>query len=446
MKTPRFVMYPFMDDSEVLSFETSDNKEVDSHKYSLYEVIGDNRLTNLRISDRAKLLQSWLNDSLNKNCAHHDRISYSGCNVEKDVLCPYTGKVSSMLNFASNDYLNMSQHPTVINAAKEALDQYGAGSGAASVSGGRFKVTADLEKELAQTFCTEEALVYSSGYNTNVGVLGALLKENDVAIIDMYSHASIIDGGMQSNALFFIHNNLHSLESQLKKATKLYKNKIVAVDAVYSMDGDIAPLPEIVELCKKYNAWLMVDDAHGFGVLGKNGCGVIEHFGLEGKVDLVVGTLSKSVGTVGGFIAAKKEIINYLRFASRPHFFTTAPFVSANAAALASIRIIKEDAERRNKLQDNIAYVKKRLLDSKFNILKTTTAIFPIITGSSHLAFEAAYKLHKADILVSPVPYPAVPRKLARVRMTLSAGFSKAQLNKGLEEIIRVGKELTIIP
>ena len=444
MENKKQIEYPFMDGTGKLSYDLSGFGEVDARKYCLFETLGDKRIDKLNFEDRANLMQSFCNDLYNQRFSMHVRYSHSGCGTEKDVMCPFTGRIKKMLNFASNDYLNMSQHPEVINAAKEALDRYGAGAGASCITSGSVDVMKELEKEIAATFKTEDAMVFPSGYATNIGVLGGMLRGNDVAIIDMYSHASIIDGGMQTNALFFVHNDVRSLETQLKKADKMYANKIVAVDAVYSMDGDIAPLPEILELCRKYNAWLMVDDAHGFGVLGKNGCGVAEHFGLEGKIDLMVGTLSKAIGTVGGFVAAKKPIINYLRFASRSHFFTTAPFISANAAALASIRIIKEDAARRQKLWDNIAHFKNRFTTAGMNILDTSSSIFPVIMGDSNKALEAAYRLHEADILVNPVPYPAVPRKLARVRMSISAGFDFSQLDKGAEEMIRIAADLDI--
>jgi glycine C-acetyltransferase len=326
----------------------------------------------------------------------------------------------------------MSQHPSVINASIEALLQYGAGAGASCNGSGQTKLKLDLENEIANTFEYEKALVYPTGFMTNTGVLSALLKTNDVAVVDMLAHASIMDGVENRNKILFRHNDMRSLELALIRAKKSYNNIIVVIDGVYSMDGDIANLPEIAGLCKKYQCMLMVDEAHAFGVLGKNGLGILDHFNMPAdSIDILVGTLSKAIGSSGGFVTGKKELINYLRFASRPYFFTTGPFIAANAAALESIKIIKQDSERRTNLWKNINYFKSKVINGGFNIGNAETAIFPIILGNHHLVMDVTKIMGHNGVLVNGIPYPAVPRKQTRIRMTITSEMTIAQLDKG---------------
>jgi glycine C-acetyltransferase len=423
-------------DNETLSFELSKFDKIDAQKYTLYDVLADSKLDHFTIGERLLIFNSWLEDMDLHELTYYHRYATNGCDVNRSILNPFTGKVTSMLNFSSNDYLNMSQHPRVIDAGINALKQYGAGAGASCNATGQTQVKQDLEDEIAHTFGYGKALVFASGYTTNTGVLGGLLRTNDVAIVDMYAHASIMDGLKNHKKMLFKHNDMKSLESVLSRVNKQYTNKIVIVDGVYSMDGDIANIPEISALCKKYKAFLMVDEAHAFGVIGKNGLGVLDHFEMPAdSIDILVGTFSKAIGSAGGFVTGKKELINYLELASRSYMFSTAPFIASNAAALESIRIIKQDKDRRNKLWNNINYFRTNLKQGGFNISNSETAIFPIIIGNHNKVVEMTKLMSENQVLVNGIPYPVVPRRLTRVRMTVTAEMTITQLNKGYVEL-----------
>ncbi len=417
---------------EYPNFQLSENNKIDSRKYTLFDVQIDPRLDALSIIDRLDILNSYIEDADVHCMTANRRYAIDGVGTERTVFDPSTNGLVKMVNFSSNDYLNMSQHPRVIAAAMDALRQYGAGSGASCNAAGRTKMKVDLEAEIADTFEYEGALVYPTGFMTNTGVLNAVLRKNDVAILDMLSHASIMDGVECRNKLFFLHNDMQSLESTLSRAKRQYSNMVVVTDGVFSMDGDIANLPEIAGLCKKYSALLMVDEAHAFGVLGKNGLGMADHFNMPpDTIDILVGTFSKSIGSAGGFVTGSKALVTYLRFGSRPYIFTTAPFVPAMAAALESIRVIKEDSERRANLWRNIRYFKSKLKANKFNIGNAETSIFPVILGNHNRVLDVARIMGMNGVLATGFPYPIVARKQTRVRMTVTAGMTLEQLDKG---------------
>lgn len=415
-------------------FTLSALNTIDAQKYTLYEVLADPQLDALSIEERLEIFNSFNDDADRIQWTSNRRYALNGADTERTIFNPASDETIRMVNFGSNDYLNMSQHPRVIDAAIESLLVYGAGAGASGVASGRTKMIVDLENEIADTFDYQSALVYPSGFMTNVGVLQGLLRSNDVAIVDMLAHASIMDGVATKNKMLFKHNDMYSLETMLKRADSQYVNKIVVVDGVYSMDGDIANLPEISALCKKYNALLMVDEAHAFGVIGKNGLGIADFFNMPAdSIDILVGTLSKAIGSSGGFVTGRKELINYLRFASRPYFFTTAPFIASTAAALESIRVIKEDHQRRENLWNNIHYFRSRVKSGGFNTGQAETAIFPIILGNHNQVMEVARTMGENGVLTNGIPYPAVSRKQTRIRMTLTAGMTRAQLDKGYD-------------
>ncbi len=422
--------------TDEMNFQLSEFGKIDSKKYTLYDVLIDPRLDKLSLEERFAIFNDFNEDADKNYFTINRRYSHNGSATERAVYDPSVNRVVKMVNFGSNDYLNMTQHPRVINAAIQALETYGAGAGASCITTGRTKIKNDLEEEIADTFGCEKALVYPTGFMANTGVLSALLRSNDIAIVDMLCHASILDGVESRNKLFFRHNDMHSLESAMIKANGQYANKIVVVDGVYSMDGDIANLPEISGLCKKYGCKLMVDEAHAFGVIGENGLGITEHFNMSPEtIDILVGTLSKSIGSTGGFVTGKTDMINYLRFASRPYFFTTAPFTPALAAALESIRIIKSDKQRRENLWANIHYFKSKILEGGFDIGTAETAIFPIILGNHNLVLNATRIMGANGVLAVGVPYPAVARKKTRIRMIVTSEMTKAHLDKGYGEL-----------
>lgn len=422
-----------------VSFDLSANNRIDSKKYSLYEVLVDPNLDSLSINDRLGLYQNWYEDAQMNKMTTHQRVAFDGCTTRRKVYSPLSGNMIEMINMASNDYLNMSQHPKAVEAGIKALQQYGTGSGAAPNATGTTNIKHELEQEIASTFRYDKALVFPTGFMTNTGVLNAMLRKNDIAIVDMLAHASILDGVNGKNHMFFLHNDMYSLETVLKRADRQYTNKIVVVDAVYSMDGDIANLPEIAALCKKYDAMLMVDEAHAFGVIGKNGLGILDHFDMQPEtIDILVGTMSKAIGSQGGFVTGSEKLINYLLFASRPYMFSTAPYIAANASALEAVKIIREDSATREKLWHNIKFFSEKLKHADYNTGNSETAIMPVILGDHNLVMDLTHQLSEKGILVNGIPYPAVSRKQTRLRLTITAALTDFQLDIAFETLCKL--------
>ncbi len=428
-----------------LYFDISKNGEIDANKYSLYNFTGDPKLEYAEWESRMDMMNSWFTDMKSQNRFLYERESINGSKVISKVVDPETGEVKEMLNFASNDYLNLTQHPRIWEKVKELSPQYGGGAGGVPLLSGSMDIIKQLANKIADMKGMESAIVYSSGYGANYGTISGLLGHKDVAIYDMFAHASLIDGSRGSNKKFFQHNDPASLEKVLKNNQNSYINKLVVVDGVYSMDGDIVKLNEILDIAHYYGAWVLVDEAHATGVIGETGRGTLEHFGLEGKVDIITGTLSKAVGSIGGYVAASERLINYLKYTSRSFMFSTSPYIPSVIASLEALNLITEQKANKDKLWENIHYVKDRLLKAGFNIGNAETAIFPIIIGDDNKVKEMTYRLHEKNIFVNPVPYPAVPRKLTRVRMTVTAGFSREQLKYALDEIEKIGLEMGVI-
>lgn len=361
---------------------------------------------------------------------HYGRVIHSKNSDSSVVEDPVTSDHKEMIMMGSNSYLGLHIHPRVISAAKNALDRYGAGAGSPPHFSGTYDIHRELEKNLAILKGTEDAIVFPSGYSTNVGILSAFLSSNDTLIIDKFAHASIIDGGLLSRARIasFRHNDMESLEKTLIRTRNSSGDRLVAVEGVYSVDGDIAPLNEIYSLVKKHDAKLMVDDAHGTGVLGKTGRGTAEYFDLEGEIDLVMGTFSKALGGIGGFVCAKKEIIRYLRFYSRSYFFAAAVSPVQAAALNEAVLVLTEEPEWHRRLNDNINFFHSELRNRGFNLENCRTAITPVIIGDSFKTEEVTNFLHERGVFVNCVPYPASPRKKERIRMSVSALHKKEDL------------------
>ncbi len=402
-------------------------------------------LPDLDIMERAVVFNEYMEDIKANHHLQYRRVSMSGSRPIMEVMDPYSGNVEEMIYLASNDYLNLTKHPRTIEAGKQALEKYGTGAGSVPLLGGTLDIHIELEKKIARFKGCQNAILYTSGFGSNVGTLLAMLDEKDVAILDLLDHASIIDGCQRANVEYFRHNNIDSLEKVLKKVQHQYRTKLIAVDGVYSMDGDIAPLDQIVALAKQYGAYVMVDEAHATGVIGKNGRGTPEYFNLEGKVDIVAGTFSKGLGCVGGFIAASDELVELLHYYSRAYMFSTAPTPQVAGSLIAGIDIIETEPELRQKLWDNIHYFRKQLLDLGFNLGRSETAIFPIIIGDDLKVKEMCRMLHERGVYVNPVLYPAVPKRLARVRMSLMSAHTKCQLDYVLDSLESIGKKLGII-
>lgn len=398
------------------------------------------------IVERAKIFNEYANHTKKVKHDYYRRISLDGSGPVMKIVNQYdNGNPKEMIYLASNDYLNLTKHPRTINAGIKAIEKYGAGAGSVPLLGGTFDIHVELEKKIAKFKGCEDAILYSSGYGSNSGSLLGLLQGKDIAILDRLVHASVIDGCKGTNVKYFRHNDLKSLERILAKVQKEYRTKLVIVDGVYSMDGDIAPLDKICELAHAYGAYVMIDEAHATGVIGTNGRGTPEHFDIEGKVDIVSGTFSKALGAVGGFVAANHELVELLHFYSRAYMFSTAPTPQVIGSLLEAIDVIEDEPSLRVKLWENINYFKKHLLDLGFNIGNSQTAIFPIIIGDDYKVKEACKMLHDKGIYVNLVLYPAVPRKLSRLRMSLMANHTKQHLDKALNALEFVGKKLAII-
>jgi glycine C-acetyltransferase len=415
---------------------------LDSTKYSLADFAVMKEKT---LQEKVQLFQEFMDDIKNRKHLNYKRISCSGSGPTMTIIDPYTNKKRDMIYLASNDYLNLTRHPKTIKAGEEALKKYGTGAGSVPLLGGTLDIHVELEKRIASFKGCESALLYSNGFGSNAGSIAALLQEGDIAILDMFVHASIIDGCKKTEKTFFRHNDMKSLEKVLARVKDKYRTKLVIVDGVYSMDGDIAKLDEICTLAHNYDALVMVDEAHATGVIGENGRGTVEYYNLEGQVDIVAGTFSKALGVVGGFIASSKEIINYLNYYSRTYMFSTAPTPQATGSLLAALEVIEEEKELRDRLWDNINYLRSNLLDLGFNLGHSETAIFPIVIGNDLIVREMCRELHDEGLYVNPVPYPAVPKRLSRIRISITQGHTRDQLNKTLNVMEGLGKKYQII-
>ena len=399
---------------------------MDSRKYCLADFQNKGEADIVSLSAKLAEFQEDLHGRRNNN---YRRVSLSGSQPVMQVRDSYTGETREMLYFASNDYLNLTQHPHCKQSGIDAVIKYGAGSGSVPLLGGTLDLHIEVEKKLADFKGCENALLFSSGFGSNSGAIAALLGENGIAILDMLVHASIIDGCVGKNIQFFRHNDMGSLEHVLKKVADKKTTKLVIVDGVYSMDGDIAKLDEITELAHAYGAIVMVDEAHATGVIGPNGKGTPEHFGIEGKVDIVAGTCSKAIGVVGGFIASTNNIIDYLHYYARSYMFSTASTPQATASIGAALDVIQNEPQLREKLWQNIRYFKNGLEAIGADLGNAETAIFPIILADDQKVIDICRELHEQNIYANPVVYPAVPRRLARIRFSLMAQHEQAHLD-----------------
>jgi 8-amino-7-oxononanoate synthase len=349
--------------------------------------------------------------------------------------------------YASYSYLGLVGHPRINAAAKAAVDKYATGTHGVRTLAGSLKLHDELEETIAEFKQTEAAVTYTSGYVTNLSVISTLMGRGDWVISDKLNHASIVDGCMMSGAEFrrFKHNDMEELEKRLQQAPADV-SKLVVADAVFSMDGDVIDFPRVVELCKQYNAWLMIDEAHSIGVLGKTGRGIEEHFGMEGTVDIKMGTLSKTIPSVGGYIAGKKEIVTYLRHASRAYIFSAALPPAQAAAANEAFKVILDEPWRIQKLQANTDQFINGIKKRGFDTLYTSTAIVPIICGNDERAFAMTREAQHHDVFALPVVSPAVPEGLARLRATVTAAHEQAEIEDAMNVFEKAGKELGVIP
>jgi glycine C-acetyltransferase len=393
---------------------------------------------------------SYLTDELNALKAKGTHFTLRVLEDEQAPECTFDGE--HVINLASNNYLGLTTHPKLREAALAATRKYGVGSGAVRTIAGTMKIHMELEEKIARFKNVEACVVFQSGFTANAGTVSAVLGKDDFIISDQLNHASIIDGARLSRAkiLVFNHKDIAHAEQQLASVKDQPGKKLLITDGVFSMDGDIGPLPALCDLAEKYGAIMMVDDAHASGVLGRNGRGTIDHFHQHGRVDIQVGTLSKAIGALGGYVCGTRDLIDFLYHRARPFLFSTSHPPSVAATCIAAFDVLEQEPERIEKLWDNTRFWKKELGLLGFNIGgKTTpaseTPITPIIIGDGALTMEFSRELFKEGVLGTGIAFPTVPEGKARVRTIMTATHTHDELTKALEVLNKVGKRMRIL-
>src|SRR5215472_25948 len=393
---------------------------------------------------------SYLTDQLNELKSKGTHFRLRVLEDEQAPVCTFDGK--KVINLASNNYLGLTTHPKLRQAALEATKKYGVGSGAVRTIAGTMKIHMELEEKIARFKNVEACVVFQSGFAANAGTVSAVLGKEDFIISDQLNHASIIDGARLSRAkiLVFNHKDLAHAEEQLANVKDQPGRKLLITDGVFSMDGDIGPLPGLCDLAEKYGAIMMVDDAHASGVLGRNGRGTIDHFHQHGRVDIQVGTLSKAIGALGGYVCGTRDLIDYLYHRARPFLFSTSHPPSVAATCIAAFDVLEQEPERIQKLWENTLFWKKELALLGFDIGgKTTpaseTPITPIIIGDGARTMEISRQLFNEGVLGTDIAFPTVPEGKARIRTIMTATHTKEELTQALEVLGRVGKRMGIL-
>jgi glycine C-acetyltransferase len=393
---------------------------------------------------------SFLTDQLDELKAKGTHFKLRVLEDEQAAVCTFDGK--KVINLASNNYLGLTTHPKLREAALEATRKFGVGSGAVRTIAGTMRIHMDLEEKIARFKNVEACVVFQSGFTANAGTVSAILGKDDFIISDQLNHASIIDGARLSRAkiLVFNHKDLAHAEEQLAGVKNQPGHKVVITDGVFSMDGDIGTLPGLCELAEKYGAIMMVDDAHASGVLGKQGRGTVDHFGLHGRVDIQVGTLSKAIGALGGYVCGTRDLIDFLYHRGRPFLFSTSHPPSVAATCIAAFDVLQDEPQWMEQLWANTRFWKKELGLLGFDIGgKTTpaseTPITPIIIGDGRLTMEFSRELFKEGVLGTGIAFPTVPEGKARIRTIMTATHTKEELQQALEVLGRVGKRMGIL-
>jgi glycine C-acetyltransferase len=393
---------------------------------------------------------SYLTDQMNDLRAKGTHFNLRVLEDEQAPECTIDGR--HVINIASNNYLGLTTHPKLREAALEATRRYGVGSGAVRTVAGTMKIHMELEEKIARFKNVEACVVFQSGFTANAGTVSAILGKDDFIISDELNHASIIDGARLSRAKIkvFRHKDMAHAEELLKEVQHEPGHKLIITDGVFSMDGDIGALPALCDLAEKYGAIMMVDDAHASGVLGRNGRGTIDHFNVHGRVDVQVGTLSKAIGALGGYVCGSKDLIDFLYHRARPFLFSTSHPPSVAATCIAAFEVLEQEPELIDKLWGNTRFFKKELGLLGFNIggkntPASETPITPIIIGDGKLTMEFSRELFKEGVFCTGIAFPTVPEGKARVRTIMSATHTQDQLSRALEVLKKVGKRMGII-
>jgi glycine C-acetyltransferase len=369
------------------------------------------------------------------------RVLQSAC----EAVATFDGK--EVINLASNNYLGLADHPKLIEAAVAATKKYGAGSGAVRTISGTMSIHLELEEKIARFKKSEACVVFQSGFAANAGTVSAVLGPQDHIISDQLNHASIIDGARLSKAKIhvFPHRDTAAAETILQELADKPGHKVLITDGVFSMDGDIAPLPKLVETAEKHGAIMMIDDAHSSGVLGRNGRGTVDHFGLHGRVDIQVGTLSKAIGVLGGYVCGSRDLIDFLYARARPFLFSTSHPPSVAASCIAAFDILESEPERIERLWDNTRYFKSQLNAAGFDTGQSETPITPIMVGEAKKAHEFSRTLFDNGMFATGIGYPTVAEGKARIRTIVTATHTREMLDRALEILTRVAKKMQII-
>ncbi|WP_432665728.1 glycine C-acetyltransferase [Wukongibacter baidiensis] len=351
-----------------------------------------------------------------------------------------------VINLSSNNYLGFANHPRIKKAAIDAVEKYGVGAGAVRTIVGNMDIHEELESVLAEFKREEAVMVFQSGFNCNAGTIQAITEKGDLIVSDELNHASIIDGARLSKAdkTIYRHNDMNSLEKVLKENRDKYSNILIITDGVFSMDGDVANLPSIVDLAEKYEAMTYVDDAHGSGVLGENGRGTVDHFGLHGRVDFSIGTLSKAIGVIGGYVAGSETMQDWLSHRGRPLLFSTSLPPAAVGAIIEAVKMLMESSEYTDRLWSNAKFFKEKLGKLGFDIGNSQTPITPVIIGDEAKTMEFSRKLFENGVFASGIVFPTVPKGTGRVRCMVTAGHDEEQLERAVAVFEKVGKEMNL--
>lgn len=386
---------------------------------------------------RARLFQNYLNDQINKGQLNYRLLTTTGCGPVVEL------NGNKVISLVSNDYLGFTQHPAVKKAAIEAIQKYGSGAGASPAIGGHYDYHAMLEKKIAGFFRKEHAIIYTTGYTSNSASLQCILTKDDLVIMDAGVHTSVMEGCQLFNRKTVKHNDLAAYEHTLKMSSGKHPLVLVIIDGVYSQDGDLAPLKEIIALCKKYGAKLMMDDAHGTGVIGRTGRGLVEACDAWNDVDLITGTFSKTFAHVGGYVVASEEMINYLKYQSRQHLFS-ASSTPAAMSIIKAIELIDEEPLWMSVLRDNIKYFRHGLLSLGLNIGDTQSAIFPVRVGDKIKNARICHAMQQKGVYANQINYPAVSLKDARIRMGVTALHERAHLDEVLNVWADIKREFSL--
>jgi len=393
---------------------------------------------------------SYLTDQMNELKAKGTHFNLRVLEDEQAPECTIDGK--HVINIASNNYLGLTTHPRLRAAAMDALKKYGVGSGAVRTVAGTMRIHMQLEEKIAKFKNVEACVVFQSGFAANAGTVSAILGKDDFIISDELNHASIIDGARLSRAKIkvFRHKDAAHAEELLKEIKDEPGHKLLITDGVFSMDGDIGPLPALCDVAEKYGAIMMVDDAHASGVLGQNGRGTIDHFNVHGRVDIQVGTLSKAIGALGGYVCGSKDLIDFLYHRARPFLFSTSHPPSVAATCIAAFDLLEEEPQLMDQLWANTRFFKKELGGLGFNIggqntPASETPITPIIIGDGKLTMDFSRELFKEGVFATGIAFPTVPEGKARIRTIMSATHTQDQLSRALEVLKKVGKRMGIL-